>query len=209
MIASGSRSLHGRRHRASLHRGFTLIELMVAIMVLSILLGIAVPSFRDAALGSRLTGYANDLVAGVQIARSEAIKRNAPVTLCASEDGETCGTDAGWEVGWVVLAPPRDVPVLDEDGLPEVDADGDPVFESVTDVLQRQQPLAEEFRVTGAGGIEAITFQPTVVGVTPATFTVCRASPVGKQERVVTISVSGNASVTRTTEGDCPEAEGP
>ena len=205
MIAAGSRSLHGRRHRASLHRGFTLIELMVAIMVLGILLGIAVPSFRDAALGSRLTGYANDLVAGVQIARSEAIKRNAPVTLCASEDGETCGTDAGWEVGWIVAAAPRDEPRLDADGDPVLDEDDEPIIDTVFDVLlQRQAPLAGEFRVGAAGGLEALVFQPTVVGVTPATFTVCRASPVGKQERVVTVTASGQTSVTRTTAGACP-----
>ena len=53
-------------------RGFTLIELMVALLVLGILLGIGVPSFRDAALSSRVTGYANDMVASVQLARSEA-----------------------------------------------------------------------------------------------------------------------------------------
>jgi|OpeIllAssembly_1097287.scaffolds.fasta_scaffold58881_2 type IV fimbrial biogenesis protein FimT len=179
------RHLGNERRRGPTPRGFTLIELMVAIMVLGILLGVAVPSFRDAALSSRLTAYANDLVASAQIARSEAIKRNAPVTLCASADGAVCEEDGGWEVGWIVLT-----------------ADGA--------VLQREQPLSDEFRFTEtSGGLTEITFPATVVGVTPASFTVCRGSPVGKQERVVTISVSGNASVTRTTEGDCPEAEGP
>ena len=57
-VASGSRGV--------VPRGFTLIELMVAILVLGILLGVAVPSFREAALSSRLTGYANDLVASAQ-----------------------------------------------------------------------------------------------------------------------------------------------
>jgi type IV fimbrial biogenesis protein FimT len=205
MIATRSRSVRHQGRGVQPPRGFTLIELMVAIMVLSILLGIAVPSFRDAALGSRLTGYANDLVAGVQIARSEAIKRNAPVMLCASEDGETCGTDAGWEVGWIVAAAPRDEPRLDADGNPVLDDDGEPIIDTLFDVLlQRQAPLAGEFRVSAAGGLEALVFQPTVVGVTPASFTVCRASPVGKQERVVTVTASGQTSVTRTTAGACP-----
>jgi len=177
------RQLGNERSRGAIARGFTLIELMVAIMVLGILLGVAVPSFRDAALSSRLTAYANDLVASAQIARSEAIKRNARVTLCASAGGSECDEGGGWEVGWIVLT-----------------ADGN--------VLQRQEPLSDEFRFTEtSGGLTEITFPATVVGVTPASFTVCRGSPVGKQERVVTISVSGNASVARTTEGDCPEAE--
>jgi prepilin-type N-terminal cleavage/methylation domain-containing protein len=70
--------------RAGIPRGFTLVELMVAIMVLAILLGLAVPSFRDASLGSRLAGYANDMVASSQLARSEAVKRNRLVVICAT-----------------------------------------------------------------------------------------------------------------------------
>jgi type IV fimbrial biogenesis protein FimT len=166
--------------RGHIPRGFTLIELMVAIMVLAILLGVAVPSFRDAALGSRLTAYANDLVASAQIARSEAIKRNAPVRLCVSAGGAAC-EDGSWEVGWIVVT-----------------AGGE--------VLQRQQSISGDFRFLEAGGADEITFPATVVGVTPASFTVCRATPVGNQERVVTISASGSASVVRTTDGACPAA---
>jgi type IV fimbrial biogenesis protein FimT len=53
------------RSRGGIPRGFTLIELMVTIMVLAVLLGLGVPSFREAALSSRVTSYANDLVASV------------------------------------------------------------------------------------------------------------------------------------------------
>lgn len=162
-------------------RGFTLVELMVTLMVLAILLGVAVPSFRDAALGSRLTAYANDLVASAQVARSEAIKRNQDITLCASAGGAACDEGGAWEGGWIVRT---------EGGT----------------VLQRQPPLSDGFRVTETtGNLSELVFPATVVGVTRASFTVCRGSPIGKQERVVNISVSGNASVTRTTEADCPE----
>lgn len=196
---------HRLRPSASLRgcsRGFTLIELMVAIMVLAILLGVAVPSFRDAALSSRLTAYANDLVASAQLARSEAIKRNAPVTLCASKNGIACGIDAGsgWEAGWIVLAPARDVEVTTDDD------EDDGGFETVTipaEVLQRQPPLSSEFRMR-AGAVVSIVFPATVVGVTPATFKVCRASPVGKQERLVAITASGSTSVKSDDKKACP-----
>jgi len=164
--------------RASRPSGFTLVELMVSLAVLAILLALAVPSFQNATLGARLSGYANDLLASTQLARSEAIKRNAPVTLCRSTDGTTCATTGSWHVGWIVRL-----------------ADGT--------VLQRQQPLPSEFRIT-QGTFGAITFPATVAGVTPATFTVCRASPVGKQERVVTVTASGAASVRMTETGTCP-----
>jgi len=202
MIVARRRQLRTET-RGVIPRGFTLIELMVTILVLGILLGVAVPSFREAALGSRLTGYANNLVASAQLARSEAIKRNAAVTLCASKNGTTCGVDAGsgWEAGWIVLAPARDIEVTTDD---EDDEDG---FETITlpaEVLQRQPPLSSEFRMRVAGAVTSISFPPTIVGVTPATFKVCRASPVGKQERLVAITASGSTSVRSDDKKVCP-----
>jgi prepilin-type N-terminal cleavage/methylation domain-containing protein len=41
--------------------GFTLIELMVTISIMAVLLMIAVPSFQNATLGSKLSSFANGL----------------------------------------------------------------------------------------------------------------------------------------------------
>lgn len=158
--------------------GFTLIELMVALIILAILVSLAVPSFRDASLSSRLAGYSNDLVASAQLARSEAIKRNDEVTMCPSSDGTTCDTTVGWEDGWIVLAD--------------------------SGVVQTYAALQPEFRVTQAGGTDSVVFPPTVAGVTPTSFKVCRADPVGKEERVVSISAVGGTRVVTTTDEACP-----
>ena len=158
--------------------GFTLIELLVTITIAAILLSIAVPSFRDAALGSRLSNIANDLNASVQLARSEAIKRNAPVTLCTSTDGLACDVSDDWEQGWIVLAG--------------------------AEVLQYQQAISEGFKVARTAGTGAMVFQPIGVGATAATFTVCREDPVGKQERRVTVSATGSASIILREDGVCP-----
>ncbi len=69
-----------------LPRGFTLLEVMITIAILAIALGIGVPSFIDFMRNSRLSGTANDLLADLNFARSESIKRHVPVTLCASSD---------------------------------------------------------------------------------------------------------------------------
>ncbi|MGH8478126.1 MAG: GspH/FimT family pseudopilin [Gammaproteobacteria bacterium] len=86
--------------------GFTLIELMVGVAVLAIALGAAVPSMSEFIQNSRLAAQTNDFLTALHLARTEAIKRNARVTLCRSADATTCSTAAGtgWEIGWMVFA---------------------------------------------------------------------------------------------------------
>ena len=83
--------------------GFTLIELMVTVAVLAIVLTVAVPSFANLVNGNRLTAQANDMLAGLILARTEAIKQNQSMLFCHSSDGETCSgaPAAGWQ-GWLV-----------------------------------------------------------------------------------------------------------
>jgi type IV fimbrial biogenesis protein FimT len=83
--------------------GFTLLELMVTITVATVLLGLAVPSLMSTINRSRLAGAANELVASLQTARMEAIRRNARVTLCRSNDQSTCAGGSGRWNGWVVV----------------------------------------------------------------------------------------------------------
>ena len=174
-------SWHGSSTRpggGSGHGGFTLVELITAVAVLAVLVALAVPNFNDATLTARLNGFANSLVAAAQVARSEAIKRNATIKLCASDGGETCnGTD--WEQGWIV------------------------VNDDETVVLQVHQALPDEFKVTEGDDTLELSFPGTVVGATTASLTVCRSAPVGNEERVVTINGTGSASVAITTEGTC------
>lgn len=86
-------------------RGFTLVELMITLGIASILLAIAAPSFRDMAIRNRLSGYANDMIATVNVARSEAIRRGVTVSICPSGDGASCsGT---WSDGWMTFVDPN------------------------------------------------------------------------------------------------------
>lgn len=88
-----------RRHRAA---GFTLIELMVTLVVLGVVMAIAVPSFTGMINSSRLATQANDLMAGIKIARSEAVRLNRPVTFCGSTNGTTCAAAGSWNQ-WLVM----------------------------------------------------------------------------------------------------------
>lgn len=72
-------------------RGFTLIELVVTLAVLGIILGIAIPSFTSWLLKLQIRNAGEAVLHGLQLARSEAIKRNGAVTLTL-----TGGT--GWTI---------------------------------------------------------------------------------------------------------------
>jgi type IV fimbrial biogenesis protein FimT len=82
-------------------RGITLLELMLTIAVAAVLAAIAVPNMRDFIRNNRLTSAGNDLLRSLQLARSEAVKRQGVVTVCASDDGETCSD--GEFTGWLVF----------------------------------------------------------------------------------------------------------
>lgn len=118
-------------HRES--SGFTLVELMVTLAVGFILLTVAVPVYSDLLKNSRLKTQANDFVTSLQLARSEAIKRNNYVTVCKSANGSACASSGGWEQGWIIF----------------VDNDSDAALDADEEIL-RVHPVTEGSIVFGA-----------------------------------------------------------
>ena len=94
--------------------GFSLLELMIAVTIAGVLLGVAVPSFTTAMQNSRQAAAANELLSSMHFAREMAIARNARVTICPSSGGANCEA-VSWDQGWLVF---RD---MDDDQ--QVDAD--------------------------------------------------------------------------------------
>ena len=74
-------------------RGFTLIELMVTIAILAIALGIAVPNLQEFVRRNNLAAATNNMVSSLALARSEAVRRAARVTVAADD----------WAGGWQVF----------------------------------------------------------------------------------------------------------
>lgn len=113
--------------------GFTLLELMTALSVAGVLLAVGVPAFTDITRNNRLTTAANDLLHSTQLARTEAIKRQLPVVVCASGNSAaatpTCNDGAFSQ--WIVF----------------VDTDGDWSADVGEPVLERHPPLHETITV--------------------------------------------------------------
>ena len=93
-----------RLHPGSIKKmgGFSLLELIITIAVAAILVTLAVPSFTSVLNNNRLTSGSNTFVAALHHARSEAVRRNARVTMCPSSDGTTCATTDDWQ-DWITI----------------------------------------------------------------------------------------------------------
>jgi len=81
--------------------GFSLIELMFVIAIAGVLLAIGMPNFRDFIRNSRIAAESNDLLTGINVARSEAVKRRTPVTMCSGA-APTC-VAGDFSDGWFVF----------------------------------------------------------------------------------------------------------
>ena len=90
-------------------RGLTLVELMVTIALLSLLLGLAMPSFGLWTRNAKVRTVSDSLITGVRLAQSEAVRRNRQVVLFLTST-KTCGSGttasanaAYWAVRTVAL----------------------------------------------------------------------------------------------------------
>lgn len=101
----GMRALRPRTIR--LLRGFTLIELMVVVTLVAITMSFAVPLFQGFLDRARTDAAAAELAGLLSLARSEAIRRNAPVTICraTAANSTTCAQDAlaDWSGRWILF----------------------------------------------------------------------------------------------------------
>jgi type IV fimbrial biogenesis protein FimT len=89
--------------------GFTLTELLIVIAIIAILAVLAAPSFQDTLRTQRVEGAAEALLAALQNAKAEAIKRNSTVRIAFSPD--TTDTEhSTWCFGMVIVPNPDTTP---------------------------------------------------------------------------------------------------
>ncbi|MEE9355512.1 MAG: GspH/FimT family pseudopilin [Methylococcaceae bacterium] len=99
-------------------RGFSLIELLVTLIIGAILLSAGIPSLKSSINNNRQTAILNEFTTYFNYAKSEAVKRGTPVTLCQrNTTGTNCDNSASWNDGWIVF--------IDTNADGDVDDDGD------------------------------------------------------------------------------------
>lgn len=75
-----------------INKGFTLIELLITLLIAAVLVTIAIPNFSGLIQNNRLISQTNSLIADLNYARSESIKRRAAITITPS--------GGNWHNGW-------------------------------------------------------------------------------------------------------------
>ncbi len=164
--------------------GFTLVEIMITVVIASILMGLAAPSFVSFVKNNRLSSQANGLMADLAFARSEAIKRGANITICrASDPFAACTGSAGpWSTGWIVIDGAGQVLRLHEA------LDGQ-------NTLTGTAAIDDQFAYSGPGLIAW-----TTVPATAQSFSLCddRLASYG---RLIQISMTGRAAIAKDSAG--------
>lgn len=172
-----ARAAVAKRRRSS---GFTLFELIITVAIVAILVGIALPNYREFSIGMTVSDNTNDLVGALQAARADASTRGRPVAVIAN------GGD--WSNGWQVVAGETQADGTIEDPEPagptEADCRGYFDLDGETSLCSRfENALPTDYTVLGraTGGVGAgddrVVFGPTgglVNGVTAFDLSVCR-----------------------------------
>lgn len=159
------------------HKGFTLIELMLVIALIAILAGIGLPAFRDMILNNRIVTTSNNLLATLQLARSDAVTQRRQITVCPSSNQTSCAGNNLWAPGAVVLQGANIVRLMPKAGI---------------DVTIQSTSNQVVFDTSGQ-----------LTPLTAVTLSVQDVRGVGATSRTICINLLGRASIVRGDQA-CP-----
>jgi type IV fimbrial biogenesis protein FimT len=165
----------------------------VTVAVVVIIAAVAVPGMHRLIRDNRILTTANDFVAAINRARSEAIKHKARMTMCpANDQPDKCGA-AGWANGWIVFEDNN------SDGKRDV---GETIVMTRNPLLTSTLLAAVGFdgnqclQISGTGALVNTT------GLGNDFMKVCQSGESGNYSRVVVVSPNGHPSVNANI--SCP-----
>ena len=181
---------HGKSIGNNRARGVTLVELLVTLAIVAVGAAIAAPSFKGMIADTRLSAQANDLLVSLKYTRSEAVKRNARVSMCKKASDNTCAAaataTASWQGGWLVFVDGGTVGTIDG-----------------ADTILRVQGQLKASTLIGNGGVtNYVSYlgsgQTSAAGggTQVGTFSLCDPLPTAKRKKIAVTQGSGWVGVT-------------
>lgn len=155
-------------------RGFTLIELVAALVLIAILASMAAPTFGELIDSQRRQDAAQQVVSGLRMARAEAILRGEPVMMQA--------LDGNWSQGWHIFVDTNRNRIKDEDETTLAEHAG-----------HTKVRIVGNARVASSIGFES---SGRLVSNTNGTLAVCQAHSSVSDYQIV-IAVTGRVSLRR------------
>lgn len=185
-----------RKSTLTIPHGLTLIELMLVLVILGITFFLIVPSMRHALQATRVQAEVSRLMAAINLTRSEALRRNLPVSMCPSPVATTGEAICSgiYADGWIIFS--------NRDRDRELDADDD--------LIKVFEGLPGGFSLTNRTGTrdanEKITYLPDGTSGRNRTLLVCPPPGLNASPRSVVMNITGRPRVARGW-GDCPRSD--
>ena len=149
--------------------GFTLIEAVVSMSVVSILAGIAVPAMQDAAEAARSGAAKGALLEAWLTSVAHAANTGSEVVLCPG-DADGCRNSIDWSRGWIAYA----------------DIDGDRQRDANETLLKQADPLGGKVHLRSTTGRTRVVFQPNGGNAgSNITWTLCDGRGAGQATTIV------------------------
>lgn len=185
------RVLRRRSWRASTRfaqAGYSIFDLIVTSAVAGVL-SLGAVGMNGLVQDARMTAVVNQIMGDLSLARSEAIKRNTPITLCKSSDGTSCSDEAAWHEGWIVFT--------DYNKNREVDAN--------EAIIRAQQALTGNMtlRYGETGTYTYVRYNSSGEASRAATFTFCDSRGADKAKAVI-VYWTGRPRISTKTSADEP-----
>lgn len=174
--------------------GYSLIEVLMAVALMSILVSLATSSLSSLLESSRLRALTNDFMDDLRLTRSEAIVRGRRVAMCTSAANDTCSAIAGWQQGWLMF----------------VDANNNGLREAAELIVRHHAAAPEGWLLSGNLPVshyvsyDALGSSRLVGGGFQAgTVTICRGGVGATKARSVVINSLGRPRSEQLTVAEC------
>lgn len=176
------------------HTGFTLVELMIALVIAGILIQVVAPGFQKMIKDGRIRAEVYAIRAALNTARSEALTQRQNVVVCPGTAATGCGTaTADWTDGFIAFVDTN----RDNAYTPPTNVDGDNIIVAHSE----DSPDSIKIWLASTAGDAFIRFTAQGYTGTTASLEVCDDREL-TDARGLTISAIGYISAAEDTDGD-------